>query len=69
MKLVWAAIDPQQADAEPKCRISGCSRALPGSLWEKKGCLSFLSSPRPGKSASALTIKASHIVVGGQRAT
>ena len=36
MKLVWAAIDPQQAAAEPKDRISGSSRALPGAVGRKK---------------------------------
>jgi len=44
MKPFWAAIDPQQAAAAPKDRISGCSRALPGCLWEKKVRLNFLSS-------------------------
>jgi len=34
---VWAAVDHQQAAAEPKDRISGCPRAPPGGLWEKKG--------------------------------
>ena len=36
MKLVWAAIDPQQAAAEPKDRICGWSRALPGGFGRKK---------------------------------
>jgi len=44
MKLVWAAIDPQQAAAEPRDRISGYSRALPGGHGEKKVRLNFLSS-------------------------
>ena len=43
MTLIWAAVDPQQADAELKDRISGCSRALPGGHWEKKVRLNFLS--------------------------
>jgi len=41
MTLFWAAIDPQQADAEPKDRISGCSRAFPGGLWERKSAFEF----------------------------
>ena len=44
MQLVSAAIDPQQAAAEPKDRVSGCSRALPEGLWETKVRLNFLSS-------------------------
>jgi hypothetical protein len=46
MKLVGAAIDPQQAAAEPKDCISGCSRALTGGLGEKKVRLNCLSSHR-----------------------
>lgn len=44
MKLVSAAVDRQQATAEPKDRISGCSSASPGGIWEKKVRLNFLSS-------------------------
>jgi len=46
MTLFWAAVDPQQAAAEPKDHISACSRALPGGIWQKKVRLNFLSSNR-----------------------
>ena len=44
MKLVSVAVNHQQAAADPKDRISGCSSALPEGLWEKKGRLNLLSS-------------------------
>ena len=44
MTLFQAAVDLQQAAAEPKNRIGGCSGVLPESLWEKKVRLNFLSS-------------------------
>jgi len=47
MKLVWAAIDPEQAAAEAKHRISGCSGASPGAFKRKKVRLNFLSSAVP----------------------
>ena len=46
MKLVWVAIETKQAVAEPKNRISGCSKALPGGLLEKKVRLNFKLSGR-----------------------
>ena len=36
MELAWAAVDPQQAAAEPKDRVRGRSRALPGAFGRKK---------------------------------
>ena len=44
MKLDSVAVNHQQAAADPKDRISGCSSALPEGLWEEKGRLNFLSS-------------------------
>jgi hypothetical protein len=40
------AVVTQQAAAEPKDTISGCSSALPGSIREKKARLYFPSSNR-----------------------
>ena len=42
---VWAAIDPQQAAAEPKDRTSGDSRVSAEGLWEKK--VHLFSYPLP----------------------
>jgi len=44
MTLFGVAIDPQQAATEAKNRISGCSSALPGRLWDRRVRLNFLSS-------------------------
>jgi hypothetical protein len=58
MPLFWAAVDPQQAAAEPRDLTSGWSRALPGGLREKKARLNFLSS-RPGGGGTTTTWTAS----------
>ena len=62
MTPFWAAVDPQQAAAELKDRVSGCSRAFPGAFGRKKARLNFMSSkaalsPAAG-SAGALSIRA-----------
>jgi len=57
MTFFWAAVDPQQAVAEPKDRISGGSIALPGA-FEKKVRLNFLSSAKVALSSTAASTPA-----------
>ena len=46
MKLVQAAVDPHQVAVEPKDRVSGCPRVLPGGgLWEQKSAFKFPLRP------------------------
>ena len=41
MTHFWAAIDPQQAAAEPRDRVSGCPSALPGQPLGEKSAFEF----------------------------